>query len=528
MAARQIIICGLGPGNREAIPVGVIEMLRQTGIIFLRTGKHPVVPFLQGEGIRFETFDRFYEEEISLETVYHRIATAVLEAANGAGGETKSRIVYGVPGHPLVTEEPSRLIIEKAESEALEVNVLPAMSFIEAIYVSLRLDPVRGMTILDGLGLNPDRVCTSLPAIVMQVLNRTVASEVMLFLKEYYPGDHPVTVIRAASVPGQEKRADVPLCRLDTPPWFDHLTSVYLPPLAALTKKPGSFVLSRRKQAAPEPGKVSKIFTAAGPRRPGDAPALMELFLEMIAALRGENGCPWDKEQTHQTLKKYLVEEAYEVLDAIERGKPHNLCEELGDLLLQIVLHCQIASEADHFVFADVVQAISQKMIFRHPHVFGETKVQNSQEVAVNWERLKKVEKPDAVMFDGIPRSLPALLRAIRVQEKAARVGFDWPDWRGAMTKVQEEAAELAAVMETPEKMESELGDLIFAVVNVIRLQGMDPEEVLNKTTEKFIRRFNYIERRTREKGLELKDVDLRQMDEWWEEAKVLESHGNL
>ncbi|MEW6173198.1 MAG: nucleoside triphosphate pyrophosphohydrolase [Bacillota bacterium] len=521
MAACQIIVCGLGPGGREAVPVGVMEILRQTGIKFLRTGQHPVAPLLQEEGISFTTFDHYYEEESSLHAVCQRIAAAVLEAARGS--EEKTPVVYAVPGHPLVAEEPSRLIIEKAESEGLRVRVLPAMSFLEAIYVSLRLDPVRGMNILDGLELDPKGVYPALPVIVIQVLNQPIASEVMLFLKDYYPDDHPVTVIRAASVPREERRADVPLCKLDTLPWFDHLTSVYLPPLVISVKQTDYFSLNGRKQESPGPEGPPGCFVNAGRHQ-----SSVEPLLSIIAALRGENGCPWDKEQTHQTLKKYLVEETYEVLDAIERGKPHNLCEELGDLLLQIIFHCQIATEAGDFNFADVVQAISKKMIFRHPHVFGETRVQNSQEVAVNWERLKKVEKPDAVMFDGIPRSLPALLRATRVQEKAARVGFDWAKWQDAMTKIQEEAAELAAVKEAPEKVEEELGDLIFAVVNVIRLLGKDPEEVLNRATEKFVRRFGYIERKAREKGLELKDVNIIQMDEWWEEAKMIEAHDNI
>lgn len=483
MTASRITVCGLGPGSREALPVGVIEVLRQAGVVFLRTEKHPVVPFLKEEGVRFSTFDRFYEAEESFEKVYRRIADAVLETAR------TTPVVYAVPGHPLVAEEPSRLIIEGAEKEGLSVRVLPAMSFLEAVYAALRLDPARGMVVLDGLNLNQQKIVPSLPTIIMQVYNRLVASEVKLFLLDHYPDEHRVTVIRAAGVPGAEERAAIPLYELDHVRWFDHLTSVYLPPIAA----------ARKAHYSVEP------------------------LVRVMATLRGEQGCPWDKEQTHQSLKKYLLEEAYEVLEAIERGKPHNLCEELGDLLLQIVFHCQIAAETGAFNFADIVETIVKKMVYRHPHVFGEARVEDSKEVSVNWEQLKKAQKSDRSLLDGIPKALSALLRAARVQGRVAQVGFDWEDWHGALAKVQEETAELAAAAETSRGTAAEIGDLLFAVVNVARLLGVEAEDALNRSTEKFIRRFKYIEARAREKGVKLQDLALVEMDTWWEEAKKLE-----
>jgi MazG family protein len=386
-----IKICGLGPGDWEAVPVGVVETLRQAGIKFLRTEKHPVVPQLRQMGVMFETFDRLYEEGKSDDAISAEIASAVLnEAVKGVG-----QVIYAVPGHPLALEEPSRLIVEGARSQGIAVHILPAMSFLDAVYS----------------GADP---C----------------------------GD--------------------------------------------------------RYSIAP--------------------------LVSIIATLRGERGCPWDREQTHESLKKYLVEEAYEVLEAIEHGKPHNLCAELGDLLLQIVFHCQIAHEAGRFHLGDVVAAITKKMLYRHPHVFGQVRVRDSEEVKINWERLKEAENPDRRTFGGIPRSLPALLRAARVQEKASRLGFDWETWQGALTKVQEETAELVAAAEVSRGIAGELGDLIFAVVNVARRLGLDAEELLNNTTNKFINRFSFIEERAREKGLELGKLDLAQMDLWWEEAKKMEA----
>ncbi|MCL6558176.1 MAG: nucleoside triphosphate pyrophosphohydrolase, partial [Firmicutes bacterium] len=322
-----------------------------------------------------------------------------------------------------------------------------------------------------------------------------------------------ITVIRAPGVPGEEKRADISFSELDKLPWLDHLTVVYVPPAVHSLSFTGR-ELKEYLDSCTFDDQVSRV----GGSRYSAAP-----LVYIMAALRGEGGCPWDKEQTHETLKKYLVEEAYEVLEAIEQGKPHNLCEELGDLLLQIIFHCQIASETGAFDFGDVVETLTRKLIFRHPHVFGGTRVRDSEEVRANWERLKDTEKPGRFAFSGIPRSLPALVRATKIQEEASRAGFDWDSWRGAMTKVQEEAAELAAAAEASEGIAGELGDLIFAIVNVARQLGLDAEELLNKSTDKFVRRFSYIEQRAREKGVGLTDLDLTQMEIWWEEAKKQE-----
>lgn len=484
MAECDITICGLGPGAWEAVPVGVIDILRQVGVVFLRTERHPVVSKLRAEKITFQSFDRFYEEEDSYEAVYRRIAATILENAR------KRPLVYAVPGHPMVAEEPSRLIIESAAREGLTVRAIPAMSFLDAVYAALGIDPGRGMVILDGLNLDPRLIFPALPAIVMQVYNRLAASEAKLFLMDHYPDNHPITVIRAAGVSGEERKAEIPLYELDRITWLDHLTSVYLPPV----------------DERPKP-----VYS-------------VEPIVGIMARLRGEGGCPWDREQTHQSLKKYLLEEAYEVLEAIESANPHNLCEELGDLLLQIVFHCQIAAEAGEFDFAGVVKAITKKMVFRHPHIFGEAHLQDSREVMVNWERLKKAEKPGGLALDGIPKGLPALIKAARVQEKAACVGFDWDDWRGAMSKVKEETAELERAIGDARCVAGEIGDLLFAVVNLARLLGVEAEEVLNRSTEKFIRRMGFIEKRAQEEGVELRDLDLAQMDGWWEEAKKLET----
>jgi tetrapyrrole methylase family protein/MazG family protein len=255
-------------------------------------------------------------------------------------------------------------------------------------------------------------------------------------------------------------------------------------------------------------------------------------FTELVgimARLRGENGCPWDRQQTHESIKPYLVEEAYEVLEAIDEQDPAKLCEELGDLTLQVVFHARMAEEAGAFDIDAVLTAICEKLTRRHPHVFGDVVAETAQEVLFNWEQIKKTERQktqgSASLLDGVPRDLPALLRAHRLQEKASRVGFDWSEARQVLQKVEEEFAELRAAMEgqAPERVEAELGDLLFALVNLSRFLAVNPEEALRKTIARFIRRFRYIEEALATRGQTLGKATLQEMDALWAEAKAQE-----
>ncbi len=251
-------------------------------------------------------------------------------------------------------------------------------------------------------------------------------------------------------------------------------------------------------------------------------------LVEIMARLRGENGCPWDRKQTHASIKPYLVEETYEVLEAIDEGSAAKLQEELGDLALQIVFHAQMAQEAGCFTIGDVLRSINDKLVRRHPHVFGDVKADTAQEVLFNWEQIKKQEREDtlgrASALDGVPRELPALLRAHRLQEKASRVGFDWNEAREVLHKVDEELAELRSAMEghAPERIEAELGDLLFSLVNLSRFIAVNPEEALRKTIARFIARFQYIEEALAQQGKSPDQVTLQEMDALWEEAKNL------
>ncbi len=259
------------------------------------------------------------------------------------------------------------------------------------------------------------------------------------------------------------------------------------------------------------------------------AGALFESLLSVMARLRGEGGCPWDREQTRDSLKPYLIEEAYEALEAIEQGATDHILEELGDVLFQVVFHCQLAQERDEFSMADLLQRLHDKMVRRHPHVFGDGSVSSAQEALSQWERIKRGEGAGGggsrSALDGVPPALPALLRAQRLQAKAARVGFDWPDWHGAWAKVREEVSEVdrAAATGDDRHMREELGDLLFALVNAARLLGADAEDCLRQAAEKFTRRFKEVEAAMRAAGRTVEGASLEELDRAWEEAKSLE-----
>lgn len=277
-------------------------------------------------------------------------------------------------------------------------------------------------------------------------------------------------------------------------------------------------------------------------------PGLRELC-DVVARLRAPDGCPWDREQTLETIKPYTLEETYELLDAIDSGDDAAIVEELGDVLLQVVLDAQIGADEQRFTLFDVVESLTEKLVRRHPHVFGESEADTQQDVMRNWDRIKREEKPRESIFDGLPKTLPQLARAARLSQKAARVGYDFPRREMLFAKLKEELGELADELfpegdvpdveatvksevvadepihdaERQSRVESELGDVLFVLANIARRWGVNPEEALRKSNEKFSRRFGHIERRLRESGRELADASLTEMEDHYQEAKRLE-----
>ncbi|MFA4836045.1 MAG: nucleoside triphosphate pyrophosphohydrolase [Dehalococcoidia bacterium] len=245
-----------------------------------------------------------------------------------------------------------------------------------------------------------------------------------------------------------------------------------------------------------------------------------ESFRRIVARLRAPDGCPWDREQTHSSLKPYLIEEAYEALHTLEISDTHKLCEELGDLLLQIGLHTQIAEEAGEFEMADVLRHINEKLIRRHPHVFGNVKVSGTEEVSQNWEEIKKGENKDRKsLLDGIPKDISALAYSQIIQQRAARVGFDWKEIKGVLDKVAEEVEEIRQAETTQEKAD-EFGDLLFALANTARWLQIDIESALRGSNERFCRRFAYMEELCRQRGISMNGLSIEELDSLWNEAK--------
>ena len=483
----MIKIVGLGPGAKEALTIGTICELESNKNIFLRTEKHPTVDYLKEKKIIFDTYDNIYESIDSFDEVYLNIAKDLIKKHDDLGD-----LIYAVPGHPLVAEKSVFNLIDLCKESNTEYKIIPAVSFIDAMIESLRIDPIQGLKIIDAFDIGNQILDKRIGTIITQVYNVLIASEVKLKLLEQYNDETEIYYVRAAGIKEQESIRRIPLFELDMQEDIDYLTSIYIP----------------------KDLKNKKDFND---------------FLEIIEILRSEDGCPWDREQTHKSLEKALIEESYEVIDAIDQEDDSSLIEELGDVLLQVVFHASIGKEDGYFDISDVIEGICNKMISRHPHVFkNPSELDSSEEVLVKWDELKKKEKGYISLTEemrGITKGLPALLRAHKVQEKAKKVGFDFDDVSFAINKVKEELKEVIDVynIENMEKIKEEIGDLLFSCVNVARFLKVDEEIALNCTIDKFIKRFDYIERVAKEKGIELTNMNIDQMDKLWEISKKLD-----
>ncbi len=479
-------IMGLGPGAYEALTIGALKELKNNKNIYFRTEKHPTVDFLKDEGIKFESYDHAYEKYDSFDDVYKYIADDLITKI-----KDDEDLIYAVPGHPLVAEKSVINLIELCKENNIQYEVLPAVSFVDAMMEALQVDPIEGVKIIDAFDMKNQILDKRVGTIITQVYNNFIASEVKLRLLEGYEDDTEIIFVRAAGVEGLESIRKIPLYELDWQEDIDYLTSIYIPK-----------DLGNKKD--------------------------FQDLLDIIETLRNPGGCPWDREQTHESLKSALLEECYEVIDAIENEDEDALIEELGDVLLQVVFHASIGKEDGYFDIMDVIGGISNKMINRHPHVFGNEKANTSEQVLVNWDEIKKEEKGIKTLTEemqNIAKSLPATTRAYKVQKKAKKVGFDWDDVNCAMDKVKEELNEIKEVYNCEDKsiIEGEVGDLLFACINVARFLEVDGELALDKTIKKFIKRFSYIENEAIKNNKNLKDMTLEEMDKLWEEAKTSE-----
>ncbi len=495
-----INIVGLGSGDENQLTLGVLKALKEAKQVYVRTEQHPVISYLRAEGIPCESFDPLYELHASFGATYEAIVAYLFkEASNSA-----SPIVYGVPGHPMVAESTVQQLISGSVERGITVNVIGGESFLDQTFIRLGFDPIEGFALLDAAQLNSDLIRPHIHTVIAQVYDVFTASDVKLALMDVYPDDYPVVVAHALGVPGEEYMETVPLYEIDRIERYGNLSIIYIP-------------------RAEDPSLSNRTF---------------ERLHEIVRILRSPDGCPWDREQTHTSIRKNLIEEMYEVLETIDDDNPVAMCEELGDLLLQIMLHAQMEEEEGAFTVKDIIAGLNEKLIRRHPHVFGDRTASNADEALEAWQDMKKVEKqalgeskPTVSQLSGIPRELPAILYAYKLQKKASEVGFDWNRIEDVLEKVEEEIDEVRELLHDESSnstedqkfaLKLELGDLLFAAVNAARFCSVDPEEALQLTNRKFISRFEYIEQKLMRAGRGFDDTNVTEMEKWWQEAKLL------
>jgi tetrapyrrole methylase family protein / MazG family protein len=479
----RIVVVGLGPGSVEHVTAETTSAIERISHRFVRTSVHPSAHLVPSG----TSFDEVYERADRFDDVYAEITERLIAAA-----DEHDEILYAVPGSPLVLERTVRSLLDDPR---VEVELLPAMSFLDVAWARLRIDPIEAaVRLVDGHDFATAAAGHSGALLVAHTHANWVLSDIKLAIDD--PDgrldDTPVVLLRALGT-DDEQIVETTWAEMDRTIDADHLTSLFIPSL--------------------------DVAAGAGYVR----------FHHLARTLRER--CPWDIEQTHRSLVPYLIEETYEVVDAIRALDPddpatdEHLIEELGDLLYQIEFHATIAEQDGRFTIADVTAGIHDKLVRRHPHVFGDVEVAGTGEVLDNWDAIKRAEKGRTSVFDGIAGSLPSLSYAHQVQKKAAKVGFDWPDVDGALPKIAEEAAELRAAIDgaDPDATADELGDLLFAVVNVARHLRVDPEAALRAASQKFRGRFEHVERIARERGIDLHDVDLTTLDGLWDEVKRIQ-----
>lgn len=349
----KITIVGLGPGGSEHLTLAIYKEMKKHPNIFLRTEQHPVVAYLREENINFKTFDYAYDEMDSFDDVYAHITDKIIKEAQNRD------VLYAVPGHPYVAERTVEYILNECKLQGIDKKVYPAMSFVDAMFMALELDPVNGFQLIDGLSLREQKPDPNIHNLITQVYDPYIASEVKLELMHHYDDEQEIYVVRAAGVPEEERIEKISLFELDRLGWIDYLTTIFIPKVDKSEKKYYN----------------------------------MNNLIDIMETLRNKQGCPWDAKQTHQSLKPYLIEESNEVIEAIDEEDDSALEEELGDVLLQVVFHSQIAKERGAFRIEDVIRGISEKLIFRHPHVFGDQKASTEEDVAKIWAEQKEKEK---------------------------------------------------------------------------------------------------------------------------------------
>ena len=483
MTARVVIV-GLGPGPRNTVTQATLEAIERIDVQFVRTKRHPTADLMP----KATSFDSLYDTLPTFEDVYGAITEAVVAAALKHG-----EVLYAVPGSPLILESS---VAQLRADTRVEVQVLPALSFLDLAWEALGIDPVNaGVRLIDGHRFALEASGERGPLLVAQVHADWVLSDVKLS-HESANGNEPVVLLHHLGLPDQRVEHTT-WQELDRVLPADHLTTLYI-----------------AQMAEPVSGELARLH-------------------QLARTLREQ--CPWDREQTHDSLIKHLIEETYEVVDAIEAldvndsATDEAFIEELGDLLYQVEFHATIAEQQGRFSMADVARSIHDKLVRRHPHVFGDVVANSANDVVQTWDEVKRAEKKSAdgassaSTFTGVAKSGPSLQYATKIQKRAADVGFDWPNADGAFEKIIEESAEIrqaVALNSDPETVRMELGDLLFSVVNLSRHLGHDAEQALRGASDKFRHRFEQVEQLALSRDIDLANAPLEQLDALWDEVK--------
>jgi len=482
----SITVVSLGPGNPGLMTLQTAEALRSARQLVLRTEQHGVATWLREQDIAYTTMDALYDEYWDFDELHAAIAARLWEQAAGVP------LTYAVMD---ATTDGSVAALAASLPADGKLTRLAGLSMADAHLSALPEGQVRtaGLRIIPAMDCEKTQHDPRMPLLITEIDSPVLAGMVKLWLTELYNDEMPV-ILFPSTIKTQRKPVQLPLMELDRQRTYDHTVAVYIP-------------------ATPMADRQRFCFAD---------------LVEILDILRGDNGCPWDREQTHESLRKYLIEEAYEAVGAIDEGNIDHLADELGDVLLQVVFHANVGQSHGDFNIHDVTTNICRKMIYRHAHIFGTDECKTAEEVSANWEKLKKAEKglkSHASVLADVSKGLPALMRANKVQKKAANVGFDWDTALEALPKVHEEAEEVKAELDANRDPAEELGDLLFSCVNVTRLCGLDAEELLKNATEKFVTRFTAMENLINSAGKSLEGLTLREMDVYWNQVKSIKSN---
>ena len=469
----SIAIVGLGYDEREPLPKDTADRLRGASRVVVPSDEGLVAEALKAADIEFVSLEKI---GLSIDMPVERIIEGLVELS------VDGRVAYATAGYPFLKEG---LLAGLLSKSAGTLDVYPTLSPLQVILMAFDIDLTADLDIVDVGSLAPSFAQRDSHLIVTGVTNQILARKASEQLASVYPSDHRVVV--AGSLP-------------------DGGLSLALYTVAHLSTA--------------RLGKDAALYVAPSQMIP---PSGFEEFVRLIAVLRSPDGCPWDRAQDHISLRRNMIEEAYEAVAAIEMGQADALADELGDVLLQVVLHSQIAAEDGEFTIDDVLSRIAAKIRRRHPHVFADSVASTPAEVHERWDAIKRDEKADSALIEDVPRSLPALMRAQKISRRVVGVGFEWDTLDDIWEKFAEEIEELKATEPGSPEAAEEIGDLFFTLVNLARKQGIDSEEALRGTCDKFTSRWRSMEHEAAERGVRMEELDIDEMERMWRGAKVRE-----